>query len=75
MSLPLLQNWGMKSNMHRILLPDQAETNDGLHIKAAGFWLKLGEADQELRELEHLDCKTWNSRAAVEVRVAALEVL
>jgi hypothetical protein len=30
----------------------QRPPNDALQIKAAEYWLKLGEADQALRELE-----------------------
>jgi hypothetical protein len=32
--------------------------NDSLQIKAAEFWLKLGEADQALKELEGLPKNT-----------------
>jgi hypothetical protein len=28
--------------------------NEAIRVKAAEFWLKLGEADEALRELEHL---------------------
>ena len=49
--------------------------NEALQIKAAEYWLKLGEADEALRELESLPQRTWNNPAAVKVRVAAIGVL
>jgi hypothetical protein len=53
-----------------ILPLDQA-----LQIKAAEFWLKLGEADQALRELESLPQSLWNYPAAIKARVAAVHIL
>jgi hypothetical protein len=38
---------------------------DSLQIKAAEYWLKLGEADQALRELEALPSRIWNHRWAL----------
>jgi hypothetical protein len=32
---------------------------NSLQIKAAEYWLKLGEADQALRELEALPSRSW----------------
>jgi hypothetical protein len=49
--------------------------NDTLQIKAAEYWLKLGEADQALRELEQLPQATWKSRAAIRIRIAAIGML
>jgi len=49
--------------------------NEALQIKAAEYWLRLGEADEALRELEKLPGKTWESPAAVKIRVAALGML
>jgi hypothetical protein len=49
--------------------------NDALQIKAAGYWLKLGQADQALRELEQLPEKTWMNSAAVKLRVTAIGML
>jgi len=46
-----------------------------LRIKSAEYWLKLGEADQALRELEHLPKSGWNHPYAVKNRIAALGVL
>ena len=54
--------------------PPTLPINDATKIKAAEYWLKLGEADEALRELEKLP-KTWNHPSAVKVRVAALDVL
>ena len=48
---------------------------EALQIKAAEFWLKLGEADQALRELENLPHDAWNHPAALRVRVAAIGAL
>jgi len=49
--------------------------SDALQIKASEYWLRLGEADEALRELEKLPGKTWESLAAVKIRVAALGML
>ncbi len=46
--------------------------NDALQIKAAEYWLRLGEADGALRELEKLPGRTWESPAAVKIRVVRL---
>jgi hypothetical protein len=54
--------------------PPSLPINDAIQIKAAEYWLKLGEADEALRELEKLR-STWNHPAAIEVRVAAIGVL
>jgi hypothetical protein len=49
--------------------------NDAVQIKAAEYWLKLGEADQALKELETLTYDTWNHPSAVIARVAAVGAL
>ena len=46
-----------------------------IRIKSAEFWLKLGEADQALRELESLSAVIWNDPSAVKIRVAAIGAL
>jgi hypothetical protein len=46
-----------------------------LWVKSAEYWLRLGEADQALRELEKLPQTAWNHPAVVKARVAALEAL
>jgi hypothetical protein len=48
---------------------------DSLQIKAAEYWLKLGEADQALRELEALPSGIWTHRWALKTRIAAIGVL
>src|ERR1039458_6891550 len=45
-----------------------------LQIKAAEYWLKLGEADQALRELEALPSRIWNHSWALKTRIAAVGV-
>jgi hypothetical protein len=49
--------------------------NDAIQIKAAEYWLKLGEADEALRKLEKPHRRTWESASAVEIRFAALGML
>jgi hypothetical protein len=48
---------------------------DSLQIKAAEYWLKLGEADQALRELEALPSRTWKCGWALKTRIAAMGAL
>ena len=48
---------------------------DSLQIKAAEYWLKLGEADQALRELEALSSRSWKCGWALKTRIAAMGVL
>jgi len=48
---------------------------DTLQVKAAEFWLKMGEADRALRELERLSKTSWNQPFAVKVQASALAVL
>jgi hypothetical protein len=49
--------------------------NEALQIKAAEYWLKLGEADQALRELEALPSRSWKCGWALKTRIAAMGVL
>ena len=49
--------------------------HDALHIKAAEYWLKLGEADQALKELEALPPRTWKYGWALKTRIAAIGML
>jgi hypothetical protein len=61
---------------HRAKGLDEAlSINGAIQIKAAEYWLKLGEADQALRELERLPHSTGNHSSAVGVRVAAMLML
>ena len=48
---------------------------DSLQIKAAEYWLRLGEADLALKELEKLPSRIWNGRWALKTRIAAIRVL
>jgi hypothetical protein len=48
---------------------------DSLQIKSAEFWLKLGEADQALRELKALPSRIWTHRWALKTRIAAIGAL
>jgi hypothetical protein len=54
--------------------PHDLPINHAIQIKAAELWLRLGEADGALRELEKLS-ETWNHPYAVRVWVAALGML
>ncbi len=54
--------------------PPTLPINDAIRIRAAEYWLSLGEADEALRELERLP-QTWNHPLAIKVRVAALDIL
>jgi hypothetical protein len=49
--------------------------HDALQVKAAEYWLKLGEADQALKELEGLPSRSWKRGWAVRTRIAAMGVL
>jgi hypothetical protein len=46
-----------------------------LQIKAAEYWLKLGEADLALRELEKLPSRRWTYGWALRTRIAAIGAL
>ena len=49
--------------------------DDAIRIKAAEYWLKLGEADLALKELEALPTKIWKCGWALKTRIAAIGVL
>lgn len=55
--------------------PPTLPINDALQIKAAEYWLKLGEADQALKELEALQSRSWKCRWALKTRIAAIGML
>jgi hypothetical protein len=61
--------------VHHIEPPHSLPINYAIQIKAAEYWLKLGEADQALRELEYLPQDTWRNRAAIKIRIAAIGML
>jgi hypothetical protein len=48
---------------------------DSLQIKAAEYWLKLGQAAQALKELEKLPSRTWKCGWALKIRIAAMGAL
>ena len=61
--------------IHRVQQRPPNETlpiNDAIQIKAAEYWLELGEADQALRELEALPSRTWKCGWALKTRIAAI---
>ena len=62
-------------HLHHRPPPPAPLFNDLLQIKAAEYWLKLGEADQALREIEHLPQNTWKNPAGIKIRVAAMGML
>ena len=62
---------GVARSVNTTSLPIQ----DSLQIKAAEYWLKLGEADQALRELEALPSRIWTCGWALKTRIAAMGVL
>jgi len=48
---------------------------DAVRVKSAELWLKLGEADEALRELERLPSRSWDHVWALKTRILALAVL
>jgi allophanate hydrolase subunit 1 len=42
-----------------LAIQEALPSKDSLQIKAAEYWLKLGEADQALKELEALPSRSW----------------
>jgi hypothetical protein len=56
-------------------IQDAPPLKNSLQIKAAEYWLKLGEADQALRELEALPSWSWGHRWALKTRIAAMGAL
>jgi hypothetical protein len=48
---------------------------DSLQIKAAEYWLRLGEADEALKELEALPSRIWTCGWALKTRIAAMGAL
>jgi hypothetical protein len=55
--------------------PDEVlPINDAFLIKAAEYWLKLGEADQAVRELKGLLSRSGKCGWALKTRIAAMGV-
>ena len=48
---------------------------NSLQIKAAEYWLRLGEADQALRESEYLPSRIWKCGWELKTRIAAMGAL
>jgi hypothetical protein len=61
-------------SVHRAIALNGAQlpSEDALRVKSAEFWLKLGEVDEALRELDALPESTWNHRWTLETRIAAM---
>ena len=55
--------------------PKPLNLQPSLLIKAAEYWLKLGEADQALGELDALPSRFWACGWAMKTRIAAMGVL
>ena len=55
--------------------PNLLPINQALQIKAAEYWLKLGEADLALKELEALPTRIWKCGWAIKTRIAAIGAL
>jgi hypothetical protein len=62
---------GVAQSVNATPLPLQ----DSLQIQAAEYWLKLGEADQALKELEALPSRSWKCGWALKTRIAAMGAL
>ena len=55
--------------------PGQPSLSHAIRVKTAEYWLKLGDADQALKELERLPRTTWTQPWVVRIRVAAVGTL
>jgi len=79
-NLPIKSN-SRRSDHHKpgrhqpISNKDRLSLSHALRIRSAEYWLRVGEADQTLRELEALPQSAWNHPSAVEARVAAVGIL
>jgi hypothetical protein len=64
--------------LHQVPQPPPNEVlpiHDALQIQAAEYWLKLGEADLALKELEALPTRIWRCSWAIKTRIAAIGML
>ena len=73
--LPLKSNAGQDKHGHHPSTVVRLSLSHAIQVKSAEYWLRLGEADEAVRELESLPQTAWNHPSAVKARVAALEVL
>jgi hypothetical protein len=62
-------------NAKPLPMQEAPPSKNSLPIKAAEYWLKLGEADQALRELEALPSGIWKCGWALRTRIAAMGAL
>lgn len=53
----------------------QLSLSHAVRVKSAEYWLRLGEADEVVRELEALPSRSWNHPSAIKARCDALEAL
>jgi hypothetical protein len=60
---------------HQTRRTGQLSVPHAMRVASANYWLKLGEADEALRELEALPGRAWDDLAAVDVRVDAVRIL
>ena len=75
-SLVVLHGTQFASQEEKTLpMKDALSLKASLTIKAAEYWLKLGEADQALRELEALPSRFWSHGWALKTRIAAMGAL
>ena len=72
-TLALLEvQWGFKGSGWDGAQPSLSHA---IRVKTAEYWLKLGDADQALKELERLPRTTWTQPWVVRIRVAAVGTL
>ena len=60
---------------HSIRRTGQLSVPHAIRVASANYWLRLGEADEALKELEALPKAAWNHPSAVKARFAALATL
>ena len=73
--VPAVHQFGLQVHQGPQRPPHPLPINDALQIKAAEYWLKLGEADQALKELEVLPSRSWKCGWALKIRIAAIGML
>jgi hypothetical protein len=70
-----ISNIPVRVTLKATVAPKQLSLSHGIRIKSVEYWLKLGEPDQALRELEALPSRAWNHPIAVKARIAALSAI